>query len=65
MTQNWWSWKKITDHDHINKHVTTQEFNRLTKNFAARLQQGNLESKNDTADFSKNIYICIYWQQTK
>ena len=58
--------KKITDHDHINKHITTQEFNKLTsKNFAARLQQGNLESKNDNADFSKYMYICIYWQQTK
>ena len=53
--------KKITDHDHINKHITTQEFNKLTsKNFAARLQQGNLESKNDIADFSKYIYIYVY-----
>ena len=40
--------KKITDHDHSNKDIITQEFNELTaQNFAARLAQTNLASKND------------------
>ena len=43
--------KKITDHNH-DKQFTTQEFNKLTlENFAARLAQANLESKNDIANF--------------
>ena len=30
--------KKKSDHDHRNKYITTQKFNKLTpKNFAARL----------------------------
>ena len=30
--------KKITDHDHSNKYITTQEFNKLTlENVSARL----------------------------
>ena len=38
--------KKITDHDHA-KYLTTQEFNKLTsENFASRLAQKNLVSKN-------------------
>ena len=38
--------KKNTDHDHINKYVTTQEFNRLTaENFATRLAKVNLARK--------------------
>ena len=39
---------KITsDHDH-DKHVTTQEFNKLTsKNITARLKQANLTCNND------------------
>ena len=52
---------KITDHD-LDKYVTTQEFNKLTSaNFAARLAQGNLASKNDIAvlvkktDFDKKL----------
>ena len=52
---------KITDHD-LDKYVTTQEFNKLTSaNFAARLTQGNLTSKNDVAvlvkktDFDKKL----------
>ena len=45
---------KITDHDH-DKYITTQEFNKLTAdNFAARLKQEDLTSKNDIADFVKN-----------
>ena len=32
--------KRITDHYHSNKYVTTEEFNKLTaENFAARLKQ--------------------------
>ena len=43
--------KKITDHDH-DKYITTPEFNTLTaENFAARLKQANLASKNDIANF--------------
>ena len=30
--------KKITDHDHSNKYITTQEFSKLTsQNYTARL----------------------------
>ena len=43
--------KKITDHD---RYIITQEFNKLTgKNFAARLKQANLASKNDIVSFVK------------
>ena len=43
--------KITTDHDH-DKYITTQEFNKLTsENFATRLVQANLASKNDTANF--------------
>ena len=35
--------KTTTDHDH----VTSQEFNKLTSEFAARLEPGGLASKND------------------
>ena len=46
--------KKMTDHDHSNKYITTQKFNKLTsENFTARLKQENLTSKNDIADFVK------------
>ena len=32
--------KKITDHDHSNKYITTKELNKLTaESFAARLKQ--------------------------
>ena len=45
--------KKITDHNH-DKYITTQEFNKLiSDNFADRLKQANLVSKNDIADFTK------------
>ena len=45
--------KKITDHDH-DKYITTPEFNKLTaENFAARLAQANLASKNDIAALVK------------
>ena len=46
--------KKINDHDHSNKYITTQEFNKLTsKNFAARLTQANLANKTYIVDFVK------------
>ena len=38
--------KKITDHDHSNKYITTTECNKLTsENFAARLKQANFVKK--------------------
>ena len=47
--------KKITDND-VGEYISTQEFKKLTiDNFASRLKQANLASKNDTADFVKNI----------
>ena len=37
--------KKITDHDHSNKYITTQTFNTLmADNFAGKLKQANLAS---------------------
>ena len=57
--------KKITDYDHSNKYITTQEFNKLTsENFAAKLKQVNFTSKTDiakfvsTTDFDNNLLIC-------
>ena len=45
---------KITEHDHSNKYITTQEFNRLIADyFAARLKQANVGSKNGSADCVK------------
>ena len=56
---NWlkkWLWhktkwnrkKNITDYDHSNKYITTQEFNKLTsQNLASRIAQANLANKND------------------
>ena len=42
--------KKKADHDHSNKYVTTQEFNKLTaKHFASRLAEAKLASKYDIA----------------
>ena len=36
------------------KYITTPDFNKLTKeDFAERLTQGNLASKNDIAEFIK------------
>ena len=40
----------MADHDHSNKYVTTQEFNKLTaKHFASRLAEAKLASKYDIA----------------
>ena len=48
--------KKITDHDHSNKYITTPEFNKLTsENFVARLKQANLAIKNGIANFVDKI----------
>ena len=42
---------KVPDHS---KYITSPEFNKLTaENFAARLAQANLVSKNDIANFVK------------
>ena len=41
---------KITDHNH-DKYFTTPEFKLTSENFAARLKQANLASKNDIANF--------------
>ena len=50
--------KKITDHDHSNKYITTQEFNKSTaQNFAARLAQANLATKNDIAALVKQTHF--------
>ena len=46
--------KKITDHDHSNKYINTQEFYKLaSQKFAARLAQANLASKKDIAALAK------------
>ena len=45
--------KITTDHDH-NRHITTQEFNKLTsENFTTRLKLANLAIKSDIANFVK------------
>ena len=50
--------KKNAGHDHSNKYITTQEFNKLTsQNIAARLAQANLGSKNDIVDFVKKTLM--------
>ena len=44
--------RKITDHDHNDKYITTKEFNKvMSENFAAKLKQGNLGTKVDIDDF--------------
>ena len=44
--------KKISDHDHNNKYVTTPEFKKLTpEGFAEKLKQANLASKSDILSF--------------
>ena len=51
--------KKKLDLNH-NKYITTQKFNKITTdNFAAKLKQANLASKNNIGDFVKNIYILM------
>ena len=49
--------KKDTDHDH-GIYITTQKLNKLTAdNFAARLKQANLASKNDIVNFVKKEFL--------
>ena len=44
--------KKISDHDHSNKYITTPEFNKLTpESFAERLKQANVARKSDIVNF--------------
>ena len=51
-TKNAETEKKIFGHDHNNKYITTQKFNRLIAgNFDARLKQENLPTKADIDDF--------------
>ena len=46
--------EKITDHDH-DRYITTLECNKLTaENFASRLAQANLATKNDIAALTKD-----------
>ena len=40
------------DNDH-DKYITTQEFNKLTSNFTARLKLANLACKTDITNFVK------------
>ena len=47
---------KISDRDH-GKYITTQEFKLTTDNFAVRLKQANLASKNDIADSIKKTFV--------
>ena len=57
---------KITgDHNH-DKYITTQEFNKLTsENFAVRLEQANLASKNDIAALFKRHILMKKLLQVK
>lgn len=47
------SGKKVADHNHSNRYITTQEFKLTSENTAARLAKANLASKNGIADFIK------------
>ena len=50
---------KISYNDH-DKYITTLEFNKLTSgNFAARLKQGNLESKSEIPNFANRQILII------
>ena len=49
--------KKTLNHN-LDKYITTQEFNKLTKeNFAARLKEAKLATKDDIGDFVKKKQI--------
>ena len=51
--------KQISDHEH-DKYLTTPEFNNLNEeNFAARLEQVSLASKNNIAALYKNTQILL------
>ena len=50
--------KKNFDHNHRNRYITTQEFNKLIReNFAARFKKANLGTKSDIADLLKDKYF--------
>ena len=50
--------KKITNHEHSQRYITTRKFNKLTsENFAARLKQPDLATKADVADFVKKTHF--------
>ena len=52
--------KNINDHDHSNKYVTTQKFNKLkSESFPAKLAQPSPVSKNGIADFLKRQILMI------
>ena len=58
--------KKITDHDHDNKYITSSEFNKLTtETFKARLTQANLVTKADFYDKPKDISKRIISNKSK
>ena len=49
--------KKTLNHN-LDKYITTQEFNKLTKeSFAARLKEAKLATKDDIGDFVKKKQI--------
>ena len=51
--------KKVLDHNH-DKYITTQDFNKsMSENFAARLAQAKLVSKDNIADFVKENILTI------
>ena len=59
ITQQLKKLKNVTDLDYSNKYITTEEFNKLTsQNFATRLAQANLGSKNGIAAFKNNR---VWW----
>ena len=50
--------KKIANHKHNYKYITTPKFNELTaENFAARLKQSDLAAKANIADFVKKTHF--------
>ena len=52
--------KNINDHDHSNKYVTTQKFNKLaSESFPAKLAQPSPASKNGITDFLKRQILMI------
>ena len=57
---------EIFDHDHINRYITTKEFNRLTsKKFAARLEQATSSDLNAVEQFPIKIGRKIQKQHFK
>ena len=44
----------MTDHDHNDKYIVTQELILISENFTAKLKQGHLATKADIVDFLEN-----------